>query len=265
LWESSAFPAVGREPQLLINEQIVHDADILVGAFWTRLGTPTGRSPSGTVEEIDQVVTAGKPVLLYFSQQPVDPGSVDTEQLAEVHKFRDEMKAKSLYATYDSPEDLERHLVGDLTRAVRKMVEEGLDVPAVAAPTPARSESGALSAGQEFGRPVRQQLKGVLARTRSEWTTLAEGSDVEGARYLMADLAQRLSAALEEVVAATDGADTSVTQQLTFLSQRASQLSRHQFYRDGGRSWNEFVAGVRDVLGGLESLLGKSWDLDLGT
>jgi hypothetical protein len=31
----------------------VESGDILMGVFWTRLGTPTGKAPSGTVEEIE--------------------------------------------------------------------------------------------------------------------------------------------------------------------------------------------------------------------
>jgi hypothetical protein len=35
--------------------------------FWTKLGTATGVAASGTVEEIDRFVAAGKPAMLYFS------------------------------------------------------------------------------------------------------------------------------------------------------------------------------------------------------
>jgi hypothetical protein len=32
---------MGDEPQKIINKRILKDADLLVGIFWTRLGTPT--------------------------------------------------------------------------------------------------------------------------------------------------------------------------------------------------------------------------------
>src|SRR5713101_1313849 len=53
-WETHSSPELGERPQELINERLLKDCDLLVGVFWTRLGTPTGKSPSGTVEEIQR-------------------------------------------------------------------------------------------------------------------------------------------------------------------------------------------------------------------
>src|ERR1700731_2767221 len=66
-WETHATPRSGVRPQAAINEQLVDQSDILVGMFWTKLGTSTGVAPSGTVEEIERFISAGKPTLLYFS------------------------------------------------------------------------------------------------------------------------------------------------------------------------------------------------------
>jgi hypothetical protein len=41
--------------------ELVQTSDILVGMFWTKMGTNTGVAESGTVEEIDQFVAAAKP------------------------------------------------------------------------------------------------------------------------------------------------------------------------------------------------------------
>jgi hypothetical protein len=60
MWEISATPAAGDRPQAIINRQVVDQADILVGAFWTRLGTPAGRALSGTVEEMIAAGTVGR-------------------------------------------------------------------------------------------------------------------------------------------------------------------------------------------------------------
>lgn len=49
-WETHTYPAMGDRPQAVINEQIVKDCDLLVGIFWTRIGTQTGVSVSGTAE-----------------------------------------------------------------------------------------------------------------------------------------------------------------------------------------------------------------------
>ena len=53
--------AVRNSPQAVLNHQLVQKSDMLVGMFWTKLGTGTGVAESGTVEEIDQFVSAARP------------------------------------------------------------------------------------------------------------------------------------------------------------------------------------------------------------
>ena len=63
-WETHSSPELGATPQDLINDRILEDCDLLLGIFWTRLGTPTGKASSGTVEEIRRHVQAGKPAMV---------------------------------------------------------------------------------------------------------------------------------------------------------------------------------------------------------
>src|SRR5262245_52257841 len=83
-WETHATPEMGQHPQELLNKQILARADLLLGVFWTRLGTPTERYSSGSVEEIEEHHSAGKPTMLYFSNQPVRPDSVNSQQYANL-------------------------------------------------------------------------------------------------------------------------------------------------------------------------------------
>jgi hypothetical protein len=53
-WETHTSPEMGERPQAIINKQILKDCDLLVGVFWTRIGTATGDYASGTVEEIEK-------------------------------------------------------------------------------------------------------------------------------------------------------------------------------------------------------------------
>ena len=50
---------------------------------------------SGTAREIERTADAGKPVHVYFSNEPVSR-SVDPKELARLNKFRAEMEAKGL-------------------------------------------------------------------------------------------------------------------------------------------------------------------------
>lgn len=104
-WDTHSAPDLGGRAQQMINDRILAHADLLVGIFWTRIGTPTGDAKSGTVEEIQEHHAAGKPVMLYFSQTPVVPGSYDEAQFAEVQTFKEWAKAQGLIATFDNASD----------------------------------------------------------------------------------------------------------------------------------------------------------------
>jgi len=104
-WESHSSPEMGNKPQEIINSQILDKCDLLVGVFWTRIGTSTGEYVSGTVEEIEKHVNAGKPVMLYFSDQPAHLDSVDPEQYAKLKEFKASCQSRGLYESYDSYSD----------------------------------------------------------------------------------------------------------------------------------------------------------------
>lgn len=103
-WETHSTPQLGAPPQTIINNQLLHDVDIMIGIFGTRIGTPTEEYISGSVEEIKKHVAAGKTAKVYFSDVPVSLSAVDPEQYASVRKFREECQSSGLYATYKSIE-----------------------------------------------------------------------------------------------------------------------------------------------------------------
>jgi len=57
-------------PQAILNRQIVDSGHLLIGIFGNRLGTPTGKAQSGTIEEIEEFRKTGRYVALYFSSAP---------------------------------------------------------------------------------------------------------------------------------------------------------------------------------------------------
>ncbi|MGF1623945.1 MAG: DUF4062 domain-containing protein [Alphaproteobacteria bacterium] len=120
-WETHAMPESGRRPQDAINQQLVRECDLLIGMFWTKLGTETGAAESGTVEEIDQFVAGGKPAMLYFSRRPVDPNAIDLDQSRRLRAFKVETFDAALTGAFASVDELERILLRDLTRQVRRL------------------------------------------------------------------------------------------------------------------------------------------------
>lgn len=123
-WETHSFPSIGDRPQEVINKQIVKDCDLLVGVFWTRIGTDTGKSISGTVEEIEQFVDSNKPVMLYFSQSPVDPDKIDIDQFGAMRKFRDEMRLKGLTENYSGIADFRQKFTRQLTYNMNSILQK---------------------------------------------------------------------------------------------------------------------------------------------
>lgn len=104
-WETHSSPEMGAPAQDIINRQVLNRCDLLVGVFWTRLGTPTERHLSGTVEEIEEHISAGKPAMLYFSSQPVVMDTVDLDQVQRLQQFKKSCQSRGLYEGYDSHGD----------------------------------------------------------------------------------------------------------------------------------------------------------------
>lgn len=120
MWETHALPQSGIRPQEAINYQLVRECDLLVGMFWTRIGTSTGVAESATVEEIDQFVAAGKPALLYFSSRPIDPNKIDLTQHRKLRSFKAATYKKALVGGFHTVDGLRQTLLRDLLRQVRQ-------------------------------------------------------------------------------------------------------------------------------------------------
>ena len=106
-WETHSTPLMGDRPQSIINWQVLKDSDLLIAVFWTRLGSSTGKAPSGTVEEIEEHIVAGKPALTYFSSAPVKLDSVDPIQYEALRKFKEECKGRGLYESYETTSEFQ--------------------------------------------------------------------------------------------------------------------------------------------------------------
>ena len=118
--ETAAAPAMGARAQQIINDQLLRKADLIVGVFWTRAGTPTGQAAGGAFEEIETHVAAGKPAMVYFSRAPVAPEALDREQYETLRTFKQNVHQQGLAFDYESVSDfsdqLRRHLAQTMLR-----------------------------------------------------------------------------------------------------------------------------------------------------
>ncbi|RCX19505.1 hypothetical protein DFR58_103252 [Anaerobacterium chartisolvens] len=115
-WSKSSYAQSGDKPQELLNKQFVKDCDAAIAIFWTRFGTPTDRYGSGSEEEIEIMLDAGKQVFMYFSEKPITPSSIDDKQYVKVNEFKDRYKGRGLYFTYSSDEDFRKLFFAHLSQ-----------------------------------------------------------------------------------------------------------------------------------------------------
>lgn len=117
-WESHSSPEMGERPQEVINKQILQQCDLLIAVFWTRIGSPTGEAASGTVEEIEEHIKAGKPAMIYFSSAPVRPDSVDNDQYAALKEFKENCRNRGLVEEYESVTEFREKLTRQLAQTI---------------------------------------------------------------------------------------------------------------------------------------------------
>ena len=124
-WHTHSSPAMGAPAQEIINKQVLKDADLVIAVFWTRLGTPTGSFPSGTVEEIEEHIGAGKPAMIYFSSQPVTPESIDPAQFQALIDFKKKCKDRGLIEEYETVDEFQEKLGRQLAQTVIRNFPRG--------------------------------------------------------------------------------------------------------------------------------------------
>lgn len=245
-WRTHSFPAGGERPQSILNKQIVANADVLVAVFWTRLGTPTGKHESGTVEEIEEFLKDGKPVLLYFSNQPVIPNSVDPEQYQKVKDFQKQVKDSVLYAEYSSVAEFRELLSQHLTHISHQV--EGTAVEPSAA---------GGSSSEDLIAPLKQfveHLEALLRRYSIDWAAEKQSQPVntDDAKWIMKQLSDELLASRSQI---TDDKTGELTKTLDTAILVGKKVRDHEMFMDGGRSYSEFWILGEEVLSNLQSAI----------
>jgi hypothetical protein len=119
-WEKDATPQLGvTGGQDAINRQLVTPGDVCIAIFGKRFGSPTKESASGTAEEIQRFVSAKKPVLLYFFEDPATQSDSESDQAKAVAEFRTSMEALGLYGTFKSIDEFQLLLRSHLEKTLQ--------------------------------------------------------------------------------------------------------------------------------------------------
>jgi len=145
-WEENVIPNFGIDPQDVINRQIRFDfIDIFIGIVWRRVGTPTQRAMSGTIEETNNALTArkatGRPwfIMFYLCDRPFNPETKDEiYQYDEASKFKEWLQKQSLCKHYTDERDFYEKIQDTLPTAIDEFARGQLytQLPQIPQPAP---------------------------------------------------------------------------------------------------------------------------------
>ncbi len=127
-WSTDSFPQSGDAPQELLNEQFIRDCDAAVAVFWTRFGTPTEKYESGTEEEIEEMISAGKQVFLYFMDKPMPPSQLNSDEYKKVQKFKEKYKDRGIYWVVKDEQQLQQQFTTHLGLYFLQKITEKIQV-----------------------------------------------------------------------------------------------------------------------------------------
>lgn len=115
-WTTDSYAQSGGTAQELLNKQFINESDMIICIFWGRMGTPTENYESGTAEELQEAINAGKQVFLYFSNSPVPPKKLDIEQYKRVRDFEKKIQEEKIayYKHYNNLDEFKSIITTDL-------------------------------------------------------------------------------------------------------------------------------------------------------
>lgn len=136
-WETDVRPSFSTDPQAAINEQIGLEYDVFIGIFWGRIGTPTPRAASGTIEEFELAYSrfmsskTSPEIMIYFKDAGIAPSKIDTDQLQKVNEFRESLTMKGgLYSMFEDHAGFESSLRSHLSALAQKFSSQQRNIVA---------------------------------------------------------------------------------------------------------------------------------------
>jgi hypothetical protein len=241
-WETHTAPEYGTRPQEVINRAIVDQCDLLIGIFWARIGSPTGLADSGTLEEIERVAKAGKPVMLYFSKVGVDPGSLDLIQVEKLTKFKQQTHLQALTESYKSVIEFRDKFAKQLELKVRDLQRSETAGPPALHLSFLAPETGGL-----LGSKLKVNTKLPVVRDFDEFAKALDGDAPKRAKAII-DQRIRESGAVPAVLAVQNATSFGVRDLYAEISINADS-KEVQIARSLSRSiWSKYLTISSSIL-----------------
>jgi hypothetical protein len=135
-WETNVRPSFSTDPQFAINEQIGEDYDVFIGIFWSRIGTPTPRSTSGSLEEFERAYArfrgngSSPEIMLYFKQAAIPQSKLDGHQFQLLKEFKNSLAGKGgLYSEFEDLTGFESSVRAHLAAIAQKFATQYSEFP----------------------------------------------------------------------------------------------------------------------------------------
>lgn len=131
-WETDTYPGFHVDgPQGLIDSILhIEDADLLIGIFWKRFGTPVADAGSGTAHEFRIAYDAWKrnekpQIMMYFNQRKYMPQSpTESDQQRQVLQFKADFPSEGLWWPYRGKNHFEGLIRNHLSHFIRQQHSE---------------------------------------------------------------------------------------------------------------------------------------------
>ncbi len=251
-WETHAFPSVGTDPQDVINHQIPQDYDILIVLLWSRIGTPTPRSKSGTVEEFENAYERwhndpmSVRLMVYFKTTPISPDDIDPDQLRLLKEFRQHLGNRGiLYSTFSGGEEFSQLLRIHLSKQVQDFLKGNI---MVGTPSTLSVEPATISPDLGENNDETPRDEGFLDLIETTVTTSQKATDIM----------RHITEALELLSAGTR--QSTLDMQSVSGDNNAKVAAYKRVANRQAENMAEFVARIQPEIPILEDSLSKSLD-----
>ena len=182
-WDSNSYPEFGAHPQKILNNQLADKSDLLIAVFGSKVGTPTDTSTSGTIEEIEHHINAGKPVMLFFRRFN-DISKITATELAKLEAYKISIQNRGLYKEYNKGSDFERVFSDALDLFLD---DHWLD------------KTSSVSGKEETIEFSAEEIDRLKKWAESNYSEAHSVTDKDGTIFIVGDLQYRISEARELV------------------------------------------------------------------
>ena len=259
-WESHAWPGFGEDPQDVINQQLPEQYDIFIGILWARIGTPTKRAGSGTVEEFERAYEQWKAdkssihLMLYFKTADIPHDQIDGEQFEKVREFkRSVVKRGCRYQDFKSTNEFYRLVWNHLN---------SLAYQHLASTSPKIPQTGIVGDGETPNSP-KENENGTPVQPEPVGTTLppalppASADDDEGLLDLVEKYKEEMSIVGEIAQTLTDSMGT-LGERSELMASELTKLDLKNNPQNIGKAKKVVNAGAQPLRDFAKLVVGKA-------